>query len=290
MRDEKKMGGKKIGTRELNTSDSHFLSRHLLSLFIGDRNRPEFRDARKSLEAIGPVTNHADPAMAATALANGASQPDVIVIAQSYPGQYSIQAIDRLRSVAPLARVIALLGSLCEGEMRSGCPWPGVIRVYWHQWPGRGERELRKLVEGRGSAWTLPVTATEEERLLATADEPLPKRQGLLVIYTPRAAAEDWLSAACRACGYSTVWLRPPSPPRIQGTVAAIFDGTDFGDEELACLRRLCLALASTPVIALADFPRIEDRVRILSAGAAAMLSKPVMLDDLWWELEKMQS
>ena len=52
------------------------------------------------------------------------SSPDVIVVAQAFPGQFSHQAIDRLRRLAPLARMVGLMGSWCEGEMRTGSPWP----------------------------------------------------------------------------------------------------------------------------------------------------------------------
>ena len=35
------------------------------------------------------------------------------------------------------------------------------------------------------------------------------------------------------------------------------------------------------------SFPRVEDRDRVLAAGAAALLSKPLLLDDLFWQLER---
>ena len=37
----------------------------------------------------------------------------------------------------------------------------------------------------------------------------------------------------------------------------------------------------------LTDFPRIEDVTRIRAAGAAAVLSKPVLLEDLFWQLQQ---
>jgi len=41
------------------------------------------------------------------------------------------------------------------------------------------------------------------------------------------------------------------------------------------------------PIVALLDFPRIEDRRRALAAGAQAILSKPLQVDDLFWELDR---
>src|SRR5262245_51191431 len=72
-------------------------------------------------------------------------EPELIVLTQSRPGEVSCEAVDRLRSAAPLSRLVGLLGSWCEGEVRSGHPWPAVERVYWHQWPAWLVREMRQL-------------------------------------------------------------------------------------------------------------------------------------------------
>jgi hypothetical protein len=147
------------------------LSSHPLSiLFLGDATRPEFQESRACLNAWGAVADFADPDAATTALAENRVSPDVVVIAQSFPGQVSHQVVDRLRRLAPLARVLGLMGSWCEGEMRSGSPWPAAPRTYWHQWPTRCSRQLRRLATGRSCSWALPPTATEEERLLADAE------------------------------------------------------------------------------------------------------------------------
>jgi DNA-binding NarL/FixJ family response regulator len=162
-----------------------------------------------------------------------------------------------------------------------------VIRLYWHQGPARCQRQLRRLLEGRDSTWDLPATATEEERLLAGSKTPWPRRQGLVAIATRRSEMEAVLAAVCRACGYATVWLREPQAARVEGAAAAIFDAADGGQEELNQIRRLSAALAPAPLVALMDFPRIEDVARLRSAGAAAVLAKPLHVDDLVWELER---
>ena len=255
-------------------------------LLVGNTDRPEFRRARAVLDASGRVTCLPDPESAAAALAEGRVVPEVIVVAQAYPAQFSSRVIDRLQRLAPLGRVLGLLGSWCEGEMRSGKPWPGAVRLYWHQWPPRCRRQIERIRRGECSAWGLPVTATEEERLLLTAGEPTPNRQGLIAIHTPSFVMEDWLSAACRSRGLSTVWLRPPRWTRVEGATAAIFDGSDGRGWELEAIERLWATLAPAPVIVLLDFPRIEDHHRVLAAGAAAVVSKPLNVDDLFAEMD----
>jgi len=254
-------------------------------LLVGNTKRSEFRRARAALDALGRVRSAADVESAAAALTDGQFVADVIVITQSYPTQFSHEAVDHLRRLAPLARVLGLLGSWCEGEMRTGKPWPAAIRLYWHQWPLRCEGELRRMQRDLCSPWGLPITATDEERLLLEVDDPLPDQQGLIAIYTRRYEMEDWLSAAFRSRGCSTVWLRPPRPARVEGATAAIFDGSDCRGEELEELKHLAATLASVPIIALLDFPRIEDTHSARSAGAAAVLSKPLYVDDLFRQL-----
>lgn len=296
----------------------------LCILLLGDTERTEFRDARLCLDRWGTIRRCGEIDAAAAMLTEGEVVPDVIVVAQAFPGQFSHEAIDRLRRLAPLARIVGLMGSWCEGEMRTGLPWPGVVRTYWHQWASRCDRELRRLAQGECCSWMLPPTATEEERLLAGASshDTVAQRgafataclqavrgvtrsqrtackqaaahggenSGLVLISAQSREMAEWLSAACRSRGYSTVWQRTAATAHVDGATAAIFDGTDLGAEECGDLGRLAAALRPAPVLALLAFPRVEDHQRAISAGAAAVVSKPLAVGDLFWELERVAS
>lgn len=259
--------------------------RQALVLLVGDTRRAEFLDARRSLAGRAELTEAPNPSAAAAILQSGQVEPEVIALAQSYPGQFSQAEVDRLRRLAPLARMVELVGTWCEGETRSGRPWPGVVRVYWHQWQARSAQELARIARGQLSAWSLPPTATEEERLLSTAEAPLPTGEGLIAIHARQTAMADWLAAACRQGGYSTLRLSSPSWPQFDGAKAGIFDATDLGPSETVELARLVAQLQPAPVLVLLDFPRPADRDRALSHGAAAVLSKPLLLEDLLWHL-----
>ena len=258
-------------------------------LLIGDVRRREFLAADAAMERLGDVVRAADIDAAGGTVDEGTLAPDVIVLAQAYPGEFAPEAVDRLRRLAPLARIVGLLGSWCEGETRTGEPWSCVIRLYWHQWLPQAERELGRLLAGRRSAWALPATATDDERLLAGERGERPPDGSLVVLCVRRSEMHNWLAAACHRQGYATVWLRPGEPIRIEGARAAIFDdgNGDGGPEAMAELRRLAIGLGQTPIIALLSFPRIEDHDRAAAAGAAAVLSKPLLLDDLFQQLER---
>jgi CheY-like chemotaxis protein len=96
----------------------------------------------------------------------------------------------------------------------------------------------------------------------------------------------DWLSAACRRGGYATVWLQPSRPARVQGAVALVWDGGDFCVQRQAQLPRLKAELGPLPILALLDFPRVADHDAAVAAGVAAVLSKPLLIDDLLWSLQ----
>jgi hypothetical protein len=270
-------------------------------LLIGDLDRPEFQGVGEFLESAGQVQRFLRAETAADHLASGEIVADLTVIVQSYPGEFSQQAIDRLRAASPVCRMIALLGSWCEGEMRSGQPWPTVIRLYWHQGLGRIEREIRQLTQGDCPNWGLPLTVTEEERLLAatpsrTGFQPVGTdwksvlQNGLIGIAARRHESFDWLSAACRQQGYATLWLREPHYPLVEGFSAILIEGTDFQAAELDALRQIAERYPQTRRIAIMDFPRIEDRRRLLQAGAAAVFSKPVNVEDLFEDVLGLRS
>ena len=211
-------------------------------LVLGNVTRPELRDAWPCLHELGNVAEFADAGRAAAALAEERFSPDVIVVAQAFPGEFSHEAIDRLQRLAPLARVVGLMGSWCEGEMRSGSPWPATARTYWHHWPVRGRRQFRGLAAARLCSLALPLTATEEEHLLAdVADghpeqEAMPTGGAVVAIRSRSVEMADWLSAACRKHGWTTNRQCDSLLEWPEGTVAGVFDLADLGDHEWECL------------------------------------------------------
>jgi len=259
------------------------------------------RTPENTLPSSGPVraTHHRDSASVLHPPYDGGLPPvHGIVLAQTYPDQFSVVAIDRLRKLAPLARLIAILGSWCEGEPRSGHPLQGVIRIYWHQAAVRlrrefaggadGTRRVPATFETEGSAWRLPATASDEERLLAAVHLPLPKGNGLVAIWTRLPEMEGLLSDACRRGGYATVWLHPRQPARVQGAVAAVYDGALLDAAGLAELSQLTAAVSPARVVALLDAPRIQD-VRPARTLGATVLAKPFRVDELLYLLAKQQ-
>ncbi len=208
------------------------------------------------------------------------TDPDLILLVASRPGRFSAAEVELLHRRAPLARLIALLGSWCEGEVRSGHPWPGVTRIYAHQWQARLPRELE--------TWQ-PRTATEIDRLMNNRPATKPQRQ-LIGIAAAQRTMFDALAAACHSFGQDAVWLLPNLPPPVQRVDAVIYDATLDLTDELAHLSKLREQLHSPPTLLLLDFPRQSDLQQATQAGTSSTLAKPYLIADLAAELERINT
>src|SRR5262245_6670790 len=121
---------------------------------VGEIDHPDFD------EAIGLL--RAQSRLATNGITVGklfAVNPELIVVAQSRPGMIAARQMDALRRPAPLAGVVALLGSWCEGETRTGRPWPGVERLYWYEFPAWWRRQLALRAKGCCPEWSRPAGA-----------------------------------------------------------------------------------------------------------------------------------
>jgi CheY-like chemotaxis protein len=261
-------------------------------LLIGDIDRPEFREAAAAMRARCRVVCAANLAEARDLVVRETCLPELVAIAQVRPSEYQPEELEGLRRSLPLAAVVLLLGPWSEGEMRSGEPLPGTVRVYWHQWLATFERQMQSFDEGICSVWTLPATATDEERLLWSERNGIGssgngwRAERAVAIVVERTDATEWLTDACTALGLAAV--RPgASGGNPTRDVAAVLWDMSTGEEDMSQLAALIERYGQAPIIALVGFPRPADRERLLSAGAASVLSKPLALADLEWELNR---
>jgi len=208
----------------------------------------------------------------------GSQSPELIVICQSRPGTVSKSLVEHLRLAVPLAGIVALAGSWCEGETRTGRPLPGVDRLYWYEFPAWWRRQLSLRAAGRCPEWARAAPMHDSE-----PGRPRPRRTIVIIQTNIRETAEALSDALTRA-GFATAWQRGNRPSTvIRGASAAIWIGGQLNDHEAKELRALCLSFttAQRRVIALLDFPR-RDRVdRAMEVGAAAVLGMPWRNADL---------
>ena len=249
-------------------------------LFVGDFEAPQFAAAVGRLRGRGDL--HCVAHLPAAESFCRMRSPSLIVFGQLRPGQFNSAEVETLHRIAPLARMVALLGSWCEGETRTGSPWPGVTRIYWHQLTGSVAAELF----GESAAkWALPRTSTEVERLMnAPADRP--PQQGLIVVRTDDKLSFDVISELLVDAGYAAARVCRDDRISVAGAVAAIWDSALSIAEDRGSLARFAKRLWPAPTVALVGFLREADRRLALECGASTALGKPLLITELLDELE----
>ncbi len=257
-----------------------------LSLFV--IGRPEGATLARLVDGDALHVRQAeDLDAAARMLARGGDPPELIVLVQSRPGEFFAAEIDRLRRLAPLARVWRLLGTWCEGEARSGQPPSGCTSTYWHQWPARWARERAHWHDGLAVTWSAPVTTSADERALAAAEEPIERGSGLIVICARHRETAAALADICKLAGYQTQIVRAGQSGSVCGASAIVWDtdAEQIGDASAIRTVRASVPGDAVSLVALVTFPRVEDVHRATEAGVAAVVSKPFLVQDLWSHL-----
>jgi DNA-binding NarL/FixJ family response regulator len=277
------------------------------ALLIGNANEPEFAGALAALREAFEVTSQRDITSALEAPPETVSDVElpnyeVIVLAQSRPGGIAAADLERLRRRFPLAAVIALVGSWCEGETRSGKPLSTACRLYWHQAADRFKQDLLRRQRGRPASWNLPATSTEEERALSRAAAPIRRSpsnvrrrgdqssRGAIALFGHERSSLELLVDVCRAGGYDPIWMGAQRASEPRDVSAVIWDLSNWGhsaDQELQQITRI---VPAERVVALLGFPRWQDIQRAAQRGIGAVVSKPFVLDDLYSSLERVAS
>ena len=213
------------------------------------------------------------------------SNCSLIVIAQSRRNQFDRKRIEWLFSAYPHIPLIALSGSWCEGESRSGSPVPGMIRVYWHQWRGRLGSFRRQLENLQIATWQLPKTLSSADRVLRdlpcaqieTDDRPLIGISAL----TPNSFG--MFQDACNAAEFDMVWIETVGEEEVGEHVPELIllDGNSMSQHFVKRVRNVRRLYPASVMIAALNFPRQYDFVVAQQEGIVDVVSKPFHLSDL---------
>ena len=242
---------------------------------IGDIDHPDFRDAVDVLRADARLVTTVN------------EHPELIVVAQSRPGSIGGQCLETLRRSSPLAGIVALAGTWCEGETRTGRPWPGVQRLYWYEFSVWWQRQLALRAAGRCPDWSRPDDPRYRTEFSnpprSEPGRPRPRR-GPILLHTSHRETAHALADTLRRIGHATAWQQTGrTTPTIRGAIAGIWEGGQLSDREADDLSQFCrrLSAEAAPIVALLDFPRRDRVERAIELGAAAVLGKPWLNADL---------
>lgn len=222
---------------------------------------------------------------------NTAGGSEWVVFLSERPECVARETVERWQRWFPLARFVVVLGTWCEGESRTGRPWPGVARMYWHEADAQLLAPLANLVD-EPLEWRLARTATEVERILAAtpsrpsrverATSPADAHEGAPRVAVYSATRGGWeavrdAAEICRAPAQRWSGAAAEFPDLVD---AAVIDVEDASDLQTAPWRDGPWRTRRIPTLVLFGFPRWEDYVELAESGAD-LLPKPWRLADL---------
>jgi hypothetical protein len=251
-------------------------------LVIGDRKHGEFRAALAWLYARADIQCVSTCAQAHQLLIEEGHAPlEWMIFAAARRGMFKQQDVSRLHRIAPLARLLHLVGSWCEGETRSGRPLSGVARVSWHQWSSRAAAELLGHPRERYAGWIPSLTSGFDGQRGSNRDlSPL-----VAAIQTDLRLNYESLAAALEACGYVAHWQRDAREPLPPEAAILLHDASSLNDRMLAQLRLSRAINHECPALLLLDAPRLQEVEMAKSLGIAGVVGKPFLLGDLRGQL-----
>ena len=208
---------------------------------------------------------------------------DLIVVAQARRGQYSVEQIEKLQALYSGIPMISLLGSWCEGESRSGTPWPGVTRVYWHQWEGRYQKFAQQLTESGITEWHIPRTASIADRIMNTKRISSPNDIGRIAVSAWTNTSFAMVDDAINHFGWTSCWVERSiwNAETVSSVDAICIEADSWCDDLLNRINWVRREVPQTPMVLILNYPRTDEIAKIKAAGISEVVSKPFELDEL---------
>lgn len=245
-------------------------------LAIGPWDRGEFSLTRARISDSRSWISVADCETASVVLNSGQILPELILLAQPLPGTYQQRDVEQLRRAAPLAQIVVVAGTWCEGELRTGKPLTGILRLYWYElipW-------LQKAATNR--CWSLGLDGPIAPRTTERDFDDGSKLAGRVAIHACSLASFEALATSLAPYGIESMWTRHESelPQRI---ALGIWDGGQLDPQELARLQSFAAAIRERQgsLIVLLDFPRKEHFSELDEIGITTVFGKPYVAAEL---------
>ena len=126
-----------------------------------------------------------------------------------------------------------------------------------------------------------------DERIVELVEQPCDAGHGLVVVCAARSEHARALADGCTRGGYQTLVVAAGERFAAKDAVAIVWD-TPI---EAACdadeVSRMQRSAGGAPIFIVAGFPRADQVEAAKLAGVAAVISKPYLVRDLWWQLAR---
>jgi hypothetical protein len=239
-------------------------------LAIGPWDRGEFAPVASKLNSSGDWLSCDNCDVAAKLLLESEFAPELILIAQTLPGSIRQDEVELLRSDAPLAQIVIVAGSCCEGELRTGTAPGGVLRMYWHElanwWP---DREFSLCLDG-------PLQSRSSRLNSRT------RISNAVAIHTSTLASLEAIETVLAQSGCAGLWIHDVKD-MPSDVIVGIWDSGQLDAEELVDLQAFGSEIQSRngKLVVLLDYPRKQHIELLQQLGCQAVLGKPYIIEEL---------
>lgn len=238
-------------------------------LWIGPRRHPEVSEVYRSCESLAPqLAYRAD---VDDACQRPAQCVAVVVFARTERSSVAPERLEHLKRLYPDAKFVCLLSSGCEGELRTGEPWSGCSRIYWHRW---NQEAPDWLLVDRDNITGHSAGAREPAVFLA-------------IVAASYQHAEPWLEVASQN-RWPATWITPGRTGLVRSVTHVLWDDSAAQPAGRETWRERLASFASIDRPApqfrrplhgwSAGFPRVHDWHEARTAGVRWLFSKPVTL------------
>ena len=264
-------------------------------LLIGECQSPQFRRARldsQPSDILNAAQTHRVQSLpdAISLVGTGEFVPDLVVSYQSIPDEYSATEIDQLIGMLPLSRFVVAFSPWCESIGRTEQRWPSAWSVPLAHTGARIRFELNEL-----TADTPPLLATtsrdEAFRILAAGclEKLSAIGQGMSAkVISADVPIKECFEQVMASGGFE---LRDDKRPDLYVVAAAFVDDRQLRlvkeiSDSGTSLRGFDSNSDSTVVLVASDMATPGDRIRLLDAGATAVISQLRFAEDLVYHFQ----
>ena len=283
-----------VGLRPLN-------SKLPVLLFVGNSEHYEFLPftevLRKSDYPFHAVANLPE---AIRFLEKNPDLPDLIIIGQLWPEEFSSDDPVVLSQIAPLARFAWCLGSWCPPLQQLLEYRQGDVYSTTHSNARLLLRQLDLFTQQKICSLNLPLTARRDERFetsfIQTPDPEIPtshkihsqhnaESSSIIAIRSNYDDLKRLLEETCaRYFPDQTLILSGEDP--IPATITClIWDMTPWTKQTIVQLEQIRITHSNIRIIALIDFPRSDIHEWLYRFDVETIFCKPLALNDLVWSL-----
>lgn len=206
--------------------------------------------------------------------------PDLVLVCQNWPEEFTHSEIQTLLAAFPLARWICCFGAWCEADGRSHSFWPEAIRVSARCCAHRIRHEWKVLSKG---ADPLPLTAGRDEKfdydcMSVGLGESLRlgQRGVTIAIFSPDRCYAEFLRDLLQSEGCESVAI-----DEGQISDVAVWDVDPWNEQTAAHLQALKKSHPQSKILAVMSMAHPETIAELKSKLADEVLPKLASNDDL---------